>query len=231
MTRRVLTIAMSAALLLAAVVAAAPARADDEIGLSPDGTVWYDALRRPLFDPAFRWVPGDADTASFYVRNGSPTAAELTIEVRGADGADLLADDDVEITARAAGGQWFALENGTPSPWLTNRAIDQGGQVRVDVRVRFLWQAPNSTMLDRLPLDFEVRLVGAGASDGDTGSDGPNGLLPDTGSLVSRVVIWLAAILIGCGLALLAARRRRPELEPAEADEVSVADEGVRVDG
>lgn len=235
MTRGAFTIAMSAALLLAAVVAAAPARAADEVGLSADGVVWYDALHRPLFDPSVRWVPGDAETASFYVRNQGPSAAQLTIEVRSADGVRLLAGD-VAIAARAEGRRWLAIDNGMASPWLTERAIARGGQVRVDVQVRFLWHAPNDTMLDRLPLDFQVRLIEAGPSDGGPGPDsGPDGLLPDTGSAVSLIVIWVAAILVGSGLALLAAARRRRSQEQDDQDghdgDAAIVDEGVRVDG
>ncbi|KAA1424123.1 LPXTG cell wall anchor domain-containing protein [Nocardioides antri] len=236
--RIAVSIALSAVVLLASVVGAASARAADEVGLSSDGVVWYDALHRPLFDPAQRWVPGDVETASFYVRNQGPSAAQLTIEVRSADGARLLADDDIEITARAEGREWLAVENGRASPWLTERAIEQGGQVRVDVTVRFVWQAPNSTMLDRLPLDFRVRLVETGPSDGPGPDSGPDGLLPDTGSAVSLIVVWVGAILVGSGLALLAGARRRRAREQDDQDgpdgqdeDAAIADEGVRVDG
>ena len=218
--RRAFSIVLPAAVLLIVAIGAAPARAADEIGLSPDGVAWYDALRRPLFDPARRWVPGDAETASFYVRNEGRTAAQLTIEVRSSGGADLLASDDVEITARTPGLDWLVIENGTASSWLTDRAIERGGRVRVDVKVRFLWQAPNDSMLDRLPLDFEVRLVQAGAVDGDTGHDDPTGLLPDTGSAVSPFFVWLGASLVGAGLALIAAARRRRREDPPVEDDV-----------
>lgn len=229
---RAFSIALPAAVLLTVAIGAAPARAAGEIGLSPDGVVWYDALRRPLFDPERRWVPGDAESASFYVRNEGPTAAQLTIEVRSSGGTDLLAADDVEITARTAGRDWIDIENGTPSSWLTGRALERGGQVRVNVRVRFLWQAPNGSMLDRLPLDFEVRLVEAGAPDADTEDDGPTGLLPDTGSAVSTLIVWVGAGLVGAGLAVIAAARRRRREDPRpEGDEPTVVDAGVGVRG
>jgi len=225
------SMALSTALLMAAVVGAAPAHADDQVGLSPDGVVWYDALHRALFASDRRWVPGDAETASFYVRNEGMSAAQLTIKVRSADGAGLLAANDIEITTRTAGGEWHEVENGIASVPLTDHAIEQGGEVRVDVKVRFVWLAPNGTMLKRLPLDFEVRLVEAGPPDGDNGSDGPTGLLPDTGSAVSLLLVWLGAILLGSGIALVvAARRRRAEESPVEDGEAPV-DEGVLVDG
>lgn len=248
MTRRsAVPIALAAALWLLAAVVAAPARAADDVGLSPDGAVWYDELHRPLFDPALRWVPGDAEVASFYVRNDGPSAALLTIEVRGVDGEDLMAADDVEVAARVADGGWAAIENRTPSRRLTDRAIAEGGQIRVDVRVRFSWDASNDTMLGRLPIDFEVRLVEdhpAGGADREDGADGgPGGWLPDTGSAVSWIVVWLGATLVGCGLALVAAARRRrtderddepadePADEPVAAERPETVDAGVVVDG
>lgn len=203
-SRTAVTTAWSAGVLLATVPGAAPAHAADDIGLSPDGVVWYDALHRPLFDPAVSWVPGDVETASFYVRNVGPSAARLTIDLRDVRGVELLGADDIVITARRGGGRWLSVENGDAATTLTDSAIRQGGQTRVDVRIRFRWQAPNRVMLGRLPLDFEVRLVQAGPS--DTG-------LPDTGSDIGRLVVLLAGILIGCGLALLAAARRTRALE------------------
>ena len=226
MTRwSVAPIALSTAVSLAAVVSAAPARAADEIGLSPDGVVWYDALHRPLFDAERRWVPGDAETASFYVRNAGNSAAQLTIEVRSADGAGLLADDDIEITARSGVGRWHQVHNGLASSWLTDNAIAEGGRVRVDVKVQFVRQASNGTMLERLPLDFEVRLVQA------SGSDGPANQLPDTGSAVSPLVIWLGAALLGSGLALVVAARKKCSEESVSEDDESVVEAEVLVHG
>ena len=69
--RRTIT---TAALIL---LTATPAVAADEIGLSSDGFSWGSTLPQPLFDPAFRWVPGDRETASFWVRNQSGDGALL----------------------------------------------------------------------------------------------------------------------------------------------------------
>ena len=76
---------------------AGAARAD-EVGLSLDGQVWTSVLRRPLFDPAFRWVPGDTETRSLWVRNQGPTPASMRITLRTTDPDLLLARDDLRST-------------------------------------------------------------------------------------------------------------------------------------
>ena len=166
------------------------------------------------------------------MRNEGPTPAQLSIEVRSAGGADRLAADDVEIMARTAGLDWLVIENGIAPSWLTGRAIERGGRVRVDIKVTFDSRTPNRSMLDRLPLDFEVRLVETDGSGGDKDDDDRTDLLPDTGSAVSPFVVWLGAILVGSGLALIAAaRRRRREESTVADDERQHVDAGVRVHG
>lgn len=203
--------ALAAVALLAAGSGVASASSPSPIGLSNDGVVWGDALTDPLFDSTARWVPGDTRAASFHVRNGGPTAAAVRIEIRPATGAGRLGPHDVEIAARAAGGSWHALANGTPSDWLTDRAIERGGQVRVEVRVRFRWGSSNHSMRAGLPLVLEVRLVEAAATEAGP-LDDTTEALPEAGSGVSPLVVWLGTVLVGCGLALVAAGRRRPEV-------------------
>jgi LPXTG-motif cell wall-anchored protein len=185
----------------------APARAEEEIGLSLDGRHWRSELTAPLFDPAARWVPGSRETRSFFVRNQGPTGARMSIEVRSRDSGRLLPDHDIGLTVRAAGGPWAALENGQPVATLLRGALVRDERVRVDVRVVFDRASTNQSQVRRLPLTFHVRLVGAGA-DADVPDDGPDAL-PDTGSLVEPWIVWLGAVLIGGGLALVLAARRR----------------------
>ncbi len=186
----------------------APARADDEIGLSLDGQTWHDDLSQPLFDPALRWVPGDREAASFYVRNQGPSRAKMTIEVRADDRDQLLANDDIELAGRTAGGAWVPLENGADAAPLLRDGLEQDGKVRVDVRVEFRRDSTNRSMVQSLPLAFRVTLVQAGARDdgSDPGSRGP---LPDTGNDVELWLVWLAAALVGAGAALVVAARRK----------------------
>ena len=91
-------------IVAAILLAAAPAIAADEVGLSSDGVSWGSALSEPLFDPAFRWVPGDRETASFWVRNESSDAALLDVAILGSSVDALMETGDLSVTVAVAGG-------------------------------------------------------------------------------------------------------------------------------
>ena len=191
------------------------AHASDEIGLSLDGRTWTSDLRRPLFEPAMRWVPGDSETRSLWVRNQGPTGASMRLAVRSTDLDTLLERDDILISARVRGGRWVPLNDGGAGSPLTEGALAQGDRLRLDVRVAFVAAATNRSEVDKLPLDFVVRLTQdrpGGGGGGEGNSDGwGSGDLPATGAAVEPWLLWLAAGLIGSGLALLVARRREEE--------------------
>ncbi len=135
-------------LVLAVLTAGAgAARADDEVGLSLDGHTWTADLNRPLFDPAMRWIPGDVETRSFWVRNDGPAKASMKIGVRTTDPDALFAQDDILIDARVRGGRWAPLSHGRGTRALTDRTLAKGGRVRVDLRVTFVPEATNRTEL------------------------------------------------------------------------------------
>lgn len=190
---------------------AAPAHAADEIGLSPDGITWASALSQPLFDPDFRWVPGDSETATFYVRNQGPTSAFMTIEARSADTDLLLSNEDIALRARVGGGDWVDLDNGVPTSSLTAQSIGQGEAVRVDVNAIFDPASTNQSQYKELALAFTVTLFdsleGGGDDDGDDGGTG--GLLPGTGAEVSVWLLLAAGLMLMVGAALV---RRRGEV-------------------
>jgi hypothetical protein len=225
-------------LLLALVVTtvllgATAARAADGIGISDDGTSWSDGLDAPLFDPALRWVPGDSRTETFFVRNQGPSGATMTIEARSRDEDELLADDDVDLRARADGGAWVELRNGVASTRLTDGAIGQGGIVRVDVNARFDPTSTNQSQSRQLALRLRVTLAdargdvdhGGGAdadadvdadADADThgpvdaGPGGDEGNLPATGAPALRDWAALGALTLALG-GLLARRGREAD--------------------
>lgn len=220
MIRRLVSIGAAAAAVVA--LAAAPAHADDEIGLSYDGVTWSEELPAGLFESDFRFVPGDVEVRSFRVRNEGPSAGRLTVDVIASDPDDLLVADDFVIEARVTGGDWIDV-----GPGVTNAgadiAIPQGAQTRVYVRAAFDWDS--TRQLQRVP--FRVRLYmaedgdvggvddGNGNGNGDGGGGdvgGVEGSLPDTGSPLGAGTIWLAAGLIGAGLALLRRGRDREEV-------------------
>ncbi|MEZ0580021.1 LPXTG cell wall anchor domain-containing protein [Nocardioides sp. MH1] len=201
--------------LLAAVVlttGAGAARADDEVGLSLDGHQWSASLSRPLFDPAFRWVPGDTETRSLWVRNQGPTAASMEVGMRTLDPDALVQNEDLRIDARVHHGSWLPLTADGTAQTLLDRGLEKGARVRIDLRVAFDPASTNVTQVRTLPLKFVVRLTQS-APRGDGGPHGTDGDLPDTGSTVQPWQLWLAGGLIGCGIALVVRRRKEEETD------------------
>ncbi len=193
----------AATLALAMVTAsAAPARAEDEVGLSLDRRTWTANLAAPLFDPGFLWVPGDAHLRSFWVRNAGPTAADLTVTLR-VQNVDGPLVDDLAVAARVQGGTWQRLATPAAGTRLTDRAMPTAEAVRVDIRVAFDPGSHNQSQSRTLPLHFVVRLTQDGTG------DGPGGLLPETGNAVPWWLPATAAGLLGLGLVLVGLGRRR----------------------
>lgn len=222
MIRTILLCMLGIATVATALTAGDPAYADDEhIGLSHDGRTWQPSLRAPVFDPDRRWVPGEIDRKSFYIRNEGPTTARLTVDVVA--GGRLV--DDIRLRGRVAGAAWHSLRNGSPSATLTREVLDRDSVTRVDLAIRYRWEASNATQHSSVPLEFVVHLEHAGPTeDGDGGGAGEDtpddsteneaddgaGTLPGAGSAVPAWLLWLAAMLIGAGLALgLAWHRER----------------------
>lgn len=214
-----------AALATAAVLvvggAAAPVHADGEIGLSEDGVTWTTSLVDPIFEPEFRFMPGDVEERGFQVRNDGPSDGVLTVDVLASDPDALLANDDFLVEAQVGAGPWTNVEPGTTRA-ATELKIPQGAQTDVRIRATFVLE---STSEDEI-IPFSVRLTmsedgevggvdaGGGDGDGDAGGAGEvggvdDGILPDTGSPFGLGLIWLAAGLIGAGLALALPRRAR----------------------
>lgn len=216
MIRRLASIGAAAAAVVA--LAAAPAHADDEIGLSQDGVTWSETLAAPLFDAGFRFVPGDVETRSFRVRNQGPSAGLLTVQVLAADPSALLLADDFTIEAQVAGGPWVDVEAGT-TPVRTELAIARNAQTQVAIRATFdvdstrqVQQVPFRVLLS-LEEDGSVGGIDQGGGDGNGDGDGSvggveDGGLPATGSAVGPGLVWLAAGLIGGGMALVRRRSR-----------------------
>ncbi|WP_435771041.1 hypothetical protein [Nocardioides sp. SYSU DS0651] len=181
---------------------AAPARAGDQTALSWDGRSWATVLSEPLFSAERRWVPGDADTANFYVLNRGASDASLTVAVRAAAGRQALASGAVVLRARVAGGRWVPLPNGREGA-LPVGTVGQGEQVGVDVRVSLRDAATNRSQARRLALHLQVTLVEESAvrSGGRDGSS-----LPPAGSVVPHWLVLLGAALVGGGLAMAVRR-------------------------
>jgi hypothetical protein len=189
--------------VLLTVLAAGPAQAADEVGLSRTGEVWAPSLSGVLFDSPHRWVPGDSETRGFLVRNQGPSAATMTIRVETTDPDALLAADDVVLRARLAGQPWHDLAAGTRQA-LTTEVLPTRGTRRVEVQVRFLASSTNRSETRRLPLRFVVTLTDAAAGPGSHGGE-----IPAAGSTLQPHTLATAVALIGVGFLLM--RRRRKE--------------------
>jgi LPXTG-motif cell wall-anchored protein len=183
---------------------AGPATAASPIGLSFDGVHWSQSLAHPLFDPSFRWVPGDAQTASFFVRNQAAGNALLAISVRADDQGRVLEPDDVNLETRAAGGRWYGLTTGAAPRTVSTSALPVGDAVKVEVRAAFAPHSTDQSMEQAVRLTFQVSLYDALVGDQPRAPID----LPNTGSAVRPWYVWISAILIGAGLALVRRSRR-----------------------
>jgi len=196
MTRRLRLTVVGVLLGTAAVLPAAAATADSRGGavlISPDGTTWSADLPAPLFDPAVRWVPGDARTSSFYVENRGSTPADVRLRVSAEDGDALLGSGEVLLRARVAGGSWKSVV-GEVGPPLDSIAIGVGESRRIDVRAVLRAASDNVSQTAAVALTFVVRL---------TETVPRAATMPDTGAPGLRGPLFLAALCLGTGLALV----------------------------
>lgn len=216
MIRRLAPVAAAVA-AVAVVVPAAPAHADDELGLSRDGVSWSADLGAPLFEPGLRLVPGDVETRSFLVRNDGPSAGVLTVNVVAGDPDALLASGSLSVEAQVGGGSWVPVGIGRTRA-VTALEVARGARTKVSVRARFAAESTAQQLSDvpfrlrlRLSEDGDVGGVDEGAGGpGDGGAvGGESEGLPGTGAGVTSGLVWLAAGLVGAGLALI--RRGRTD--------------------
>lgn len=188
---------------------AAPA---DDVVVSADGTTWSDALPSPLFDPGFRWVPGDVRTAAFWVGNRADDAGDLAIVARTGAGSDGSVADHVTLEARRASGSWVVLRADGRSRSLPGTALAAGAEERVLVRAGFSPGAGNPTQRRRLLLDFEVVLS---RTPGVAGPDDGPGALPAAGG-PGGAVLALGLVLVAGGSLVVGAV---PYLSPGRKDD------------
>jgi hypothetical protein len=194
------------------------ATAADELGLSNDGATWSASLPSPLFDSTFRWVPGDRQQTSFWVRNQSGDKALLDITVLGSSVDSLLETGDLEVEVRAGTGPWHATQQVGSHKLISSISVAAGQKEKVTVAVDFDSASTNHSQVKKYNLNFEVRLTQdasggnhLGHHDGD-GSNGQhhkdkNGDLPGTGGL-PWWVLPLGTVLTGGGIAVVAGARK-----------------------
>jgi hypothetical protein len=215
-TRRLARLIAAGAFAFLPTLTATPAQADDQLQLSIDDQHWHTDLDQPLFDPARRWVPGDATTVSFWIRNTADSSGRLGLTAQVADAPDLL-QQGLQLRARAADHDWTALPVDGTMQSLSNH-IAAGTTEQVWVTASFAATAGNVTQDRRLDVDFRVtltQLTGPAATPttqtapGGTGHPGPPGSLAGTG--LDKDVLGLAIVAlatIGAGIAALRAGRK-----------------------
>lgn len=205
MSRRATVRTLVVPLVILLVWSPLPAQAAEEIGLSRDGVTWVDELSVPLFEPERRWVPGDDETRSFWIRNQGPSGAEMTVETLSISGDPVLADD-IALSARVDGGPWRSLGLRRRSQILTVEPLRVGRSARVDVRATFDSASVNQTQRRTLPLTLQITLAEALADEGEGSGADAGGFLPGTGAALGWQVLLLALALALTGAGLVARR-------------------------
>jgi len=191
--------------LILASTSASPALAAGELGLSLDGTHWTQSISTPLFDPSFRWVPGDAETETFFVRNQGGSRGDLTIDIVSSTAGGLIDSGDLHVTAKGGGGTWTTVSQDGTHRLLTAPNIADGQVSPIDVKVSFDATSTNTTQLLASELTFRITLSESEPSDSDDA-------LPDTGAPDVLLFFALSALLIGTGLGLVT-RHNEPTRE------------------
>jgi len=224
------TVTLGAVFVLMLAVAA-PAAADNELSVSNDGVTYARDLTVPLFDPALRWVPGDVESSTFYVKNNDGLGALLTVDLLGDHIGDLLDSGDLHVTASAGTGLSVIASDGSATRILDGANVPGGAVVPVTVTVSFDEDSPNDTQLRSTDIRLQITLTqtevpndddddGDGGDDGDdddgdgdngngNGGDDDDSVLPDTGSGLSAWMLVLGGLSVGLG-AVIARREPHP---------------------
>jgi uncharacterized membrane protein YgcG len=236
MSARILLRALSTLVVLCGLVGlGSAAQAAGEIGLSTDGVHWSAALPGPLFDPAFTWVPGDTQTATFYVRNQDADAAVLDVTMLTGPVEALIDTGDLTIGARVDGGAYTEATAAGSHLLVDQIPVASGAMRRIDVRVAFDPTSGNDSQLKAMDLRFQVQLSqdasvlppnggstggpsggtggvsapGGAGSSGSGGSGGSSSGLPGTGSTITPALLGAAVLLVSGGFLLVGLSRRR----------------------
>ncbi|GAA3531511.1 hypothetical protein GCM10022234_30830 [Aeromicrobium panaciterrae] len=186
-------------------VAAVPAAAADEIGLSRNGVTFSSSLGGPLFDNPIIWVPGDLESETFYVRNQGDTAAKLTVDILGDQAGDLIDSGDLHVTA-LSGAQSTTASDGAEHRLLTVGGVEADEIVPVTITVELDESSTNETQLRASELNFRINLQQSSAVLGEDDE-----ALPDTGTQTPAWLLVLATACLAAGLALISRRRTHTE--------------------
>jgi len=243
---RALAIAVSLVLVVPAVATAAddPTTPTSRLGLSMDENgPWTTSLGTPLFDPDFRWVPGDRIVSGFWATNLSTDSAEFRISLLPRVTA-LLDSGEFQIEVRADDDRWQPIR----TAWSAPRPLAAGEKMHIQIRAELPESASNATQTLAFGFDLRTRLTYQGpvatptprptpaapeSGDDDVSRDGEGAAAkdadaetpasPNHGSLAGTGAdqpAWLpplgfGALITGLWLALAARRRSDEESDAA----------------
>lgn len=216
-------IAIAIALAVGGAVAPASAAADSVL-LSRDGTTFTPSLNGGVFDGAGLLVPGQSVSRSLWIRNPSATTAALRVSIR-----NLVLNSTV-----FADGVSFTSLNSLPgsTPWTKSLSslgkcevvssapsIAAGGTLKLTLTFAMADLTQAVAMNDHVALDLVVAMrdAAAGAFSGSACGDDDT-LLANTGDLrgvaftggsIPVPLVVGGGLLLGVGMFLLLARRRR----------------------
>ena len=204
-----------------------PASAAGELGLSPDGATWGSALPGPLFDPSFRWVPGDSEVRSFYVRNQSGDDGVLDVTLLTGPVETLIDTGDLKISAKVGNGDYTAAGTAGSHRLINQVPVPSGAVRKISVKVDFDPASTNQSQRLRLDFHFNVDLSqdtsvvqpptdNGGNGNGGNGANGNGGNgngLPGTGTTIEPWMLLVGAGLVASGLGMIGAARRRGHSE------------------
>jgi hypothetical protein len=208
---------------LVALGGAAPALAATGIQVSADGVTYAASLPDGLFQQIEISVPGDSQDAEFWIRNDGPVAAHLRVLVASVSVSDPVLADALTVSASTAAhpGPTVTLSSAQPCHVLTEGDLLQPGDT-VHVTARLALgdldgldgQGGTASFALRVHLtDSSVPLppTECGTNATDIPAAGGDGDIPlaYTGAEVPLPFIIGAASLLGVGLFLLVAAKRR----------------------
>lgn len=209
---------------LMALLPAQAAAAAGAIQVSDDGVTFGTVYPGVLFDGVATIVPGDTQTEVFYVRNTGPDDGYLRITLRDVAGNPVLLQNlSVSADVASQPGVAASLVQGAPC-WVLNEGIllPAGTTIAVTADLTFDFAAGNITQVAIATFDVGLSLTDTavvlaptdcgGASTVLSGTVPKLGELSHTGGEVPVMLISVTAFIVGAGLFLiLAARRRKRE--------------------
>jgi len=211
-------------LAFASIGIASPAHAAGTIQVSEDGIVFGTTYSGTLFDGIANIVPGDNQSEVFHLRNTGPDDGYLRLTLRNVSGDPALLNGlAVSASVPAQSGPSVRLDKASPC-WVLNEGLFLAAGDRVTVTAQLIFDASSGNPTKSSSADFDIvasltdaAITLAADECGGSGSTVPgttpaSGALPNTGGEVPVMLVVVTAFIVGAGLFLVvAARRRRRE--------------------